>query len=178
MNGHINHNERPKYLNPYFGGVLLGLVVFLTFYITGRGPGASGSVKSAVVAVEDFVAPSHVESNAYFSRFLSPDHSPLYTWLVFESVGVFFGGLLSGVVFGRVKKFRVEHNPKISKRTRNIAALVGGTLFGFGTQFGRGCTSGAALAGTASYSFGGLIVMLAIFAAGYAVAWFFRKLWT
>jgi uncharacterized membrane protein YedE/YeeE len=177
MSTHNNHNESPKYLNPYFGGVLLGLVIILTFYITGRGPGASGAVKSLVVETVDVVAPAHTEKNAYFSRFITSEHSPLNSWLVFESMGIFFGGLLSGVIFGRVKKFRVEHNPKITSKTRLIAALIGGILFGIGTQFGRGCTSGAALSGTAVFSFGGLIVMLAIFGTGYALAYFFRKLW-
>ena len=177
MSTNNNQQEKTKYLNPYFGGVLLGLVLIITFYITGRGPGASGAVKSLVVETVDIVAPTHAESNGYFSRFLSPDHSPLYSWLVFESVGVFFGGLLSGVIFGRVKKFRVEHSPKITSKTRLWAALIGGILFGIGTQFGRGCTSGAALSGTVVFSFGGFMVMLAIFGTGYAVAYFFRKLW-
>jgi uncharacterized membrane protein YedE/YeeE len=177
MSTHNSHNESPKYLNPYFGGVLLGLVLIVTFYITGRGPGASGAVKSTVVEVVDIVAPSHAESNAYFSRFLSPDHSPMHSWLVYESLGILMGGLLSGVIFGRVKKFRVERNPKITSKKRLWAALIGGILFGIGTQFGRGCTSGAALSGTVVFSFGGLIVMLAIFGTGYAIAYFFRKLW-
>lgn len=172
-----NNNGSPKYLNPYFGGVLLGLVLIVTFYITGRGPGASGAVKSLVVETVDVIAPAHAESNEYFSRFLSEDHSPMYSWLVFESLGIFLGGLLSGVIYGRVKKFRVEHNPKITSKKRLMMALIGGILFGIGTQFGRGCTSGAALSGTVVFSFGGFMVMLAIFGAGYAFAWFFRKLW-
>jgi len=50
-------------------------------------------------------------------------------------------------------------------------------LFGIGSQFGRGCTSGAALSGSATFSFGGVVVMLVIFGAAYAFAWFFRKMW-
>ncbi len=176
MSEHKN-NGSTKYLNPYFGGVLLGLVLIATFFITGRGPGASGAVKSLVVETVDVVAPSHAESNGYFSRFLADGKSPLNSWLVFESMGIFFGGLLSGVIFGRIKKFRVEHNPNITSKTRLIAALVGGMFFGIGTQFGRGCTSGAAMSGTAVFSFGGFLVMVGIFATGYALAWFFRKLW-
>lgn len=176
MSAH-NNNGSPKYINPYFGGVLLGLLLIVTFFITGRGPGASGAVKSLVVETVDVVAPSHAESNGYYSKFLGGEHSPLYSWLVFESLGIFFGGMLSGVIFGRIKKFRVEHNPNITSKTRLIAALVGGVLFGIGTQFGRGCTSGAAMSGTAVFSYGGLLVMVFIFGTGYAIAWFFRKLW-
>ena len=177
MNTHKLNDNRPHYINPYFGGVLLGLLVLLTVYITGRGLGASGAVKSAVVTTTETIAPTHAKFNAYDSKFISDDHSPMYNWLVFESLGIFLGGLISGVLFGRVKKLRIEHSPKISGKTRLIFALIGGALFGIGSQFGRGCTSGAALSGSATFSVGGVVVMLVIFGAAYAFAWFFRKLW-
>ncbi len=170
-------NNETKYINPYLGGVLLGLLVLLTFYITGRGLGASGAVKDAVVTTADVITPKKAESNAYVSQSISGNHSAMYSWLVFESLGMFIGGLLSGVIFGRVKKLRVEHSPKISAKKRIIVALIGGALFGIGSRFGRGCTSGAALSGSATFSLGGVIVMFAIFGTGYAVARLFRKLW-
>lgn len=171
------YNQQPKYINPYLGGVLLGLLILVTIFITGRGLGASGAIKSAVVTTANAIAPENTEENAYMGRFVSDDRSPMYTWLVFESLGVLLGGLLSGIMFGRVKKFRIEHNPKISGKQRLIFALLGGILFGIGSQFGRGCTSGAALSGSATFALGGVIVMLTIFATGYGLAYFFRKLW-
>ncbi len=169
--------SEPKYINPYLGGVLLGLLVLITVYITGRGLGASGAIKSTVVTTANVITPEKAEGNSYMKRFISDDHSPMYTWLVFESIGIFLGGLLSGVIFGRVKKFRTEHSPKITSRKRLIFALIGGMLFGIGSQFGRGCTSGAALSGSATFALGGVVVMFAIFGTGYAAAYFFRKLW-
>jgi hypothetical protein len=56
-------------------------------------------------------------------------------------------------------------------------ALAGGLLFGLGSQFGRGCTSGAALSGMATLSAAGFVTMMAIFGTGYVIAYFFRKLW-
>ena len=41
-------NER--HMNPYLAGFLLGLVLLLTIFVTGRGLGASGATKSLVVA--------------------------------------------------------------------------------------------------------------------------------
>lgn len=172
-----NKSNQPNYLNPYFGGVLLGLLVLLTVFITGRGLGASGAIKSAVVTTADVVTPKLAEANAYTSTFINDDRSPMNNWLVFETFGILFGGLLSGILFGRLKKPRTEHSPKISSKTRLIAALIGGALFGIGSQFGRGCTSGAALSGTGTFSFGGMIVMFSIFGSAYVFAWFFRKLW-
>jgi uncharacterized protein len=170
-------DNQPKYINPYLGGVLLGLLVLVTVYITGRGLGASGAIKSTVVTTANTIAPGNTQGNAYMSRFISDDHSPMYTWLVFESLGIFLGGLLSGIIFGRVKKFHTEHSPKITTKKRLLFALLGGVFFGIGSQFGRGCTSGAALSGSATFALGGVIVMLTIFGTGYAVAYLFRKLW-
>ena len=177
MNVNKSIDNQPKYINPYLGGVLLGLLVLVTVYITGRGLGASGAIKSTVVTTANTIAPANTKENAYMGQFVSDDHSPMYTWLVFESLGIFFGGLLSGILFGRVKKFRTEHSPKITSKKRLVFALLGGIFFGIGSQFGRGCTSGAALSGSATFALGGVVVMLTIFGTGYAVAYFFRKLW-
>ncbi|WP_319270637.1 YeeE/YedE thiosulfate transporter family protein [uncultured Draconibacterium sp.] len=177
MSSNQTNIQEPKYINPYLGGVLLGLLIIATVYITGRGLGASGAIKSAVVTTSNTVAPKATEANHYMGQFLSDDHSPMYSWLVFESLGVLIGGLLSGIVFGRVKKWRTDHGPKITSKKRLILAVIGGALFGLGSQFGRGCTSGAALSGSATFALGGVIVMFAIFGTGYAVAYLFRKFW-
>ena len=178
MNTKTVTKKRPNYINPYFGGILLGLLLLAIFYIAGRGLSATGALKLAVVTVVDKVAPEHAENNAYYSKFLPEGgKSLLFNWLVFGALGTFFGGMLSGAVYGRLGKLRVEHSPKISKRTRLIAAAIGGILFGVGSQFGRGCSSGAALSGTSAFSFGGLLIMALMFGVGYVFAYFFRKLW-
>ncbi len=178
MNTKTVTKKRPNYINPYFGGILLGLLLLAIFYIAGRGLSATGALKLAVVTVVDKVAPEHAENNAYYSKFLPEEgKSLLFNWLVFGALGTFFGGMLSGAVYGRLGKLRIEHSPKISKRTRLIAAAIGGILFGVGSQFGRGCSSGAALSGTSAFSFGGLLIMALMFGVGYAFAYFFRKLW-
>jgi hypothetical protein len=98
------------------------------------------------------------------------------TWLVFEMLGVLVGGFISGALAGRLK-LKVEHSPKITSRKRLILALSGGILFGFGSQLGRGCTSGSALSGMAVLSLGGFITMMAIFGTAFGLAYFFRKNW-
>lgn len=177
MNVNNSAMNQPKYINPYLGGVLLGLLVLATVYITGRGLGASGSIKSVVVTTSNTIAPAATQANSYMGKFVSDDHSPMYTWLVFESLGVLLGGLFSGIVFGRIGKFRTDHGPKITAKRRWIYAIIGGALFGIGSQFGRGCTSGAALSGSATFALGGVIVMFGIFGTAYVIAYFFRKMW-
>lgn len=172
-----SQNEKAStYFNPYFGGVMLGLVLLATFYITGRGLGASGAAKRTVVAAVDELAPEHAEQSKYYSKFISDDNHPLNDWLVFEVIGVLAGALLSGALSGRLK-VKTEHSPKITVRCRLIFAAFGGFMFGMGSQIARGCTSGAALSGAAVLSFGGFITMMAIFGSAYGFAWFFRKLW-
>ncbi len=166
-----------KFMNPYLAGFLLGLVLLGTIYVTGRGLGASGAVKSVVLSSVENIAPQH-SAHTPFIKAYSEEHpgGPLKDWLVFEVIGVIIGAFLSGVISNRVG-IKLERGPNITNRTRIIAAIAGGALFGFGSQLGRGCTSGAALSGMAVMSLGGLITMFAIFGSGYAFAYFFRKLW-
>jgi len=170
-------NRSTRYLNPYIGGVLLGIVLLAANFVSGRGLGASGAIKSTVVSVMTTVAPDASEHNG-FAREYGEAHPgrPMKTWLVFEMMGVLVGGFLSGALAGRLK-LKVEHSPKITSRRRLVFALAGGILFGFGAELGRGCTSGSALSGMAVLSLGGFISMMAIFGTAYALAWFFRKNW-
>jgi len=172
----IKKPKRHVYWNPYFGGFLLGLLIIVTFYLSGRGLGASGALKSGVVTIVDAVAPAHAESNGYYSQFLKGNESPMNNWLVYEALGVILGAFLSGALTGRIK-WRVQHSPKITSKKRLLYALIGGILFGFGAQIARGCTSGAALSGMAVLATGGFITMLGIFGTGYLAAYFFRKNW-
>jgi uncharacterized membrane protein YedE/YeeE len=173
MDGLLKHKG---YINPYLGGILLGLLLLFTFYITGRGLGASGAIKRSVAAVVYEVAPEHAENTEYLAKYYGEENSPLNAWLVFEILGMLAGGFIAGAMGGRLK-FKVERSAKITKNTRLFAALGGGILFGIGAQFGRGCTSGAALTGSAAQGTSGFVVMLAIFGTAYAIAYFVRKLW-
>jgi uncharacterized protein len=164
-------------MNPYLGGVLLGLVLLAANFISGRGLGASGAIKSVVVATTETVAPAYAENTKYFQEY-KEEHSgsPMKSWLVFQMLGVIVGGFASGALAGRLK-LKVEHSPKITSQRRLAFALMGGILFGVGSQLGRGCTSGSALSGMAVLSFGGIITMMGIFGGAYALAYFFRKNW-
>ncbi|NOZ48312.1 MAG: YeeE/YedE family protein [Chlorobi bacterium] len=169
--------KKTKYLNPYVGGVLLGLVLLAANFIAGRGLGASGALKSVVVEAVDVITPKHAENAAFYKEYADkhPD-GPMKSWLVFEMLGVVVGGFLSGAIAGRLK-FKVEHSPKITSKRRLVFAVLGGILFGFGSQMGRGCTSGSALSGMAVLSVGGFISTAAIFGTAYALAYFVRKNW-
>jgi hypothetical protein len=168
--------ERP-YMNPYLAGFFLGLVLLATIYITGRGLGASGALKSVVVTGVKNASPEHYENTAFYQDYdESHPEGPMKSWLVFEVVGVLVGAFFSGVISDRIG-FKLEKGPGIRNYARITGAIAGGFLFGFGSQLGRGCTSGSALSGMSVMSFGGIITMMAIFGGAYALAYFFRKLW-
>jgi len=168
---------KTKYMDPYLAGFLLGMVLLATIFVTGRGLGASGALKSVVVAAVDGVAPAHAQASTFYEHYVAPgQESPLKSWLVFEIAGVLIGAFLSGLVSDRLKLV-TEAGPRVSTRTRWIFAAAGGALFGIGAQFARGCTSGAALSGMAVLSTAGFVTVLAIFGTGYLLAWFVRGLW-
>jgi uncharacterized membrane protein YedE/YeeE len=163
-------------MNPYLAGFLLGLVLLATVYITGHGLGASGALKSVVASTMWAVAPGHAAQTPYFHNTNPQGQNPLMEWMVFEALGVLIGAFLSGVISDRLT-FALERPAGVKAWVRVAGAFAGGALFGLGSQFGRGCTSGAALSGMAVLSAGGFLTMLAIFGAAYAAAYFFRRLW-
>jgi uncharacterized membrane protein YedE/YeeE len=164
-------------MNPYLAGFWLGIVLLAAIFITGRGLGASGALKSVVVSTVNAVAPSHAAGTKFYEEYKATQSAtPLKTWLVFEVAGVVLGAFLSGLISNRLG-VTTEKGPRITNATRLVFAFSGGLLFSLGAQFARGCTSGAALSGMAVLSTAGFLTMMAIFGSGYAVAYFFRKLW-
>jgi uncharacterized membrane protein YedE/YeeE len=167
-----------KYMNPYLAGVLLGLLLLATIYITGRGLGASGAIKSIAVTGIELIAPSHTANTKFYQEYAAqhPGQSPMMNWLVFEVVGVVIGAFISGLISNRLD-LKFEKGPRATIKMRVAGAVIGGILWGIGSQLGRGCTSGAALSGMAVMSTGGIITMFAIFGGAYLFAYFFRKFW-
>lgn len=164
------------YINPYLAGIGLGLVLLAAFLVSGRGLGASGAIMRTVVQAEKLVAQEHVDSNPYLAAYGGGDRNPWDEWLVFETLGVLVGGLVSGA-FGRRIKTEINHGPRITARKRLLFAVVGGALFGYGARLARGCTSGIALTGGATLAVGSWATMMAIFAGAYGLAYFMRRLW-
>lgn len=167
----------PKpYANPYLAGGLLGIVLFLAFFLTGSGLGASGGMNRVLVFFEDLVAPQHVDRVPYLLSLAGGDVNPLDNWIVFLTAGTIIGGFTSGWLHRRLR-VTTNKGPQISTRTRWMMAFVGGTFMGYGARFARGCTSGQALSGGAVLSVGSWAFMFAVFAGGYALAYFVRRLW-
>ena len=171
----FNRPEK-EYWNAYTGGVVLGLVLFTSFFITGNGLGASGGLSRMVAFIEDIVAPGHVDRVPYLIKTAGGELNALDNWIVFISLGAILGGFISGLRNGRVK-LETHRGPQITDKQRWFYAFVGGFLFAYGARLARGCTSGQALSGGATLSAGSWAVMFAIFGGAYLFAYAFRKLW-
>jgi len=170
--------QRPEkpYVHPYLGGALLGVVLFLAFFLTGNGLGASGGLNRVVVFVEDKVVPEHVDRTSYLLKLAGGDKNALDDWIVPMIFGTLMGGMTSGWLHGRLK-VKTNKGPRISVRGRWAMAFLGGAIMGYGARMARGCTSGQALSGGATLSVGSWAFMFAVFGGAYILAYFVRKLW-
>ncbi len=168
--------EPRPYVNPYVAGTLLGIVLFLSLYVTGGGLGASAAMSRVQTGVLDLVAPGHVDRVAYFAEMAGGARSPWAHYSIYMLVGTVLGGFVSGLWNRRVK-LETRKGPRISVHARWGFALLGGLIMGYGARLARGCTSGQALSGGAVLSVGSWAFAMAVFASAYAVAWFLRRLW-
>lgn len=167
----------PKaYMNPYLAGILLGVVLFLAFFVTGTGLGASGGLNRMLVFFQNLAVPEHIDQVPYLLKMAGGSLNPLDSWIVYLTVGTILGGLLSGL-WGKRVKIETNKGPRIGNKTRWMMAFLGGILMGYGARLARGCTSGQALSGGAVLSVGSWAFMLAVFAGAYAFAYFLRRFW-
>lgn len=172
----IFNRPAKEYIHPYFGGIILGIVLFLSIFFTGNGLGASGAVSRIDALMVDLVAPQHVDQTSYLLKMAGGDKNPLDDWIIPVFLGSILGGFTSGLINGRVK-LETNKGPQISNQTRWTMAFIGGVIFVYGARMARGCTSGQALTGGATLSAGSWALMMMIFAGAYAMAYFVRKLW-
>jgi hypothetical protein len=170
------HRPPKDYVHPYVGGLLLGLVLFAAFFLTGNGLGASGGLNRYLVFVEDLIVPAHIDRTPYLLKMAGGSKNPLDDWVVLVVAGAMVGGLTAGWLNGRLK-IETNKGPHITVRTRWMMAFLGGAFMGYGARMARGCTSGLALSGGAVLSVGAWAFMFAVFGGAYMLAYFVRKLW-
>ncbi len=166
---------KKNYWNPYFGGVILGTMLFLTFLIASQGFGASGTFSRLTA---QFLVDSDKSwlNNGYVGHYFKHSNNALLNWTVLETIGIFFGGFVSALLAGRFS-IKPDKAEGYSTLKRFFWALVGGAIVAFSTRLTRGCTSGQGLDGMATFSVGAWIFMFSVFAAGLIMSPFFRRQW-
>lgn len=167
-------NDNENYWNPIIAGFVLGTALFISFMIAGQGMGASGAI-ARVVAQMTYLFDSAIASNAYVAGYLKNGNA-LANWTVIEVVGIFLGGYISAALAGRLKQ-GVDRGEGYSIAKRLGWAFLGGIIIAVASRLARGCTSGQALDGAATFSVGAWIFMLSAFGAGFLFAPLFKKQW-
>ncbi len=165
---------RRALMNPYLAGFALGLVLLATFLIMGRGLGATAGYGSLLAAAFGAIAPDWTAANpALRGYFADP---PATNWTLYLLIGAFVGALASSLLAKRAQ-WRIERGPNVSIRLRLLFAFSGGLLAAIGAKLAKGCTSGQALTGGSQLNAGSWVFMLSVFAGGYLLAYFVRRLW-
>jgi uncharacterized membrane protein YedE/YeeE len=156
------------YWPAWLAGLALGMVLLLTFVLTGHGLGATGFTTRLTAWIGAQVAPSWSDANDYLGPLLDGG-SVLRSWITWQVLGVFIGALASAWLAGRMA-WRIEGAASAGRTGRLLKALAGGILAGFGARIAAGCTSGVGLSGAAVLSVAGFVFLGAFFAAGLVAA--------
>ena len=158
-----DHSHIRAFWPPWLAGISLGLVLLLTFAMTGHGLGATGFTTRLAAWLGQSVDAPAVAENAYLGPMVESGN-PLPAWITWEVLGVALGALAAAYSAGR---WRFHIAGAGTGRVKRMAlALCGGVLAGFGARVAAGCTSGVGLSGGAALSIGAFVFLAAFFAAG------------
>ena len=167
-------NQKDGHWHPLVSGVILGIVLFISFMVAGQGMGASGAF-SRITAQLTYLYDSTFAQNSYVAKYFV-DGNALANWTVVEVFGIFLGGYISALLAGRIKQ-SIDKGDDYPSYKRLFWAFAGGFIMAGATRLARGCTSGQALDGAATFSVGAWIFMLAAFGTGFLFAPLFKKQW-
>ena len=124
--------SQQQYLNPLLAGLLLGLVLLMTFAITGHGLGATGFTTRLAAWIGMHVAPVVTNANDYLGGMVE-EGKPLNAWITWQVLGVAIGALLSAFLAKRIH-FQLDGKKFLGGSKRPMTALFGGILAGFGAR--------------------------------------------
>lgn len=153
--------------NPLFAGLALGVVLLLTFLLTGHGLGATGASTRLTAWLGGALAPAATGSNGYLGPLLEQGH-PLNAWISWQVLGVAIGALGAAFLGGRLR-VQLDGARSVGSGRRIATALIGGLLSGFGARVAAGCTSGLGLSGAATLGIAAFVFLAAFFASGLIV---------
>ncbi|OSS42086.1 hypothetical protein DESAMIL20_1639 [Desulfurella amilsii] len=170
--------QQRGYWGTLIGGFLVGTTLFIFYYVSGAGFGASGGFSQLSSFIIALFSKSYIASNGYTASSLG-DHGVthiLYNRIFFIDIGIFIGGFVSALIGGRLR-FSTDKGSSTSTSYRYAMAFFGGILIAYSTRYARGCTSGQGLAGAGAFSVGGWLFLFCVFAGVYLTARLFRRQW-
>ena len=163
--------------SPYAVGTGIGLLSWATFLLMDKALGTSTTMVRAAGALEGTVARDHVESNAYFAKYLvstADKTNAVFDWqfalVIFLIVGAFIARKLGNAPKPSTvpRTWAAAFGP--SKIKRYAGAFLGGVLLLYGARMAGGCTSGHGISGGLQLAVSSYLFMAGMFAAGIATA--------
>ena len=155
--------------SPYVVGAGIGVLSWLTFYVSDKPIGASSFYAHIAGFLGSFIAPSHTRSLAYFK-----DKPARVSWEFVFVMATIVGGAIAALSGG---EFTNEWLPPMwearfgdSIALRAACGFAGGLLMAFGARLAGGCTSGHGISGTMQLNAGAWITVICLFLGGVAVA--------
>lgn len=161
---------------PFLAGAALGLVLLLTFLLTGHGLGATGFTTALSAWLGNAVAPQATQANAYLGPMVDEGYNPMSGWITWQVIGVAIGALLASLA-SRSFRFEVDGARRLPKGGRVLLALLGGAASGFGARLAAGCTSGMGLSGSATLAVAGFVFLGGFFVVGIVASLLLRRAW-
>ncbi len=155
--------------SPYLVGAAIGVLSWLTFYLSNKPIGASSFYADLAGFLGKAVAPRHTQSLVYFK-----ENPPGVSWEFVFVVAIIVGGAIAALTGG---EFANEWVPPMwearfgdSIALRAAIGFGGGLLMAFGARLAGGCTSGHGISGTMQLNPGSWIAVICFFIGGVAVA--------
>lgn len=152
--------------SPYLVGVLIGVLVCLTFYFSDKPVGASSFYATVSGLIGNAVAPNHTMRLEYF-RENPPKVNWEFVFVLTAVVGSAAAAVSSGefAVSGLPQMWVAKYGPN-SWGAYAALSFLGGTLMAFGARLAGGCTSGHGISGTAQLSVSSWISLICFFVGG------------
>lgn len=152
--------------SPYLVGILIGILVCLTFYFSDKPVGASSFYATLAGLVGKTFAPNHTMRLEYYK-----ENPPKVNWefafvlaaIIGSAVAAVFGGEFA--VSGLPEMWVKQYGPD-SWLQYAAVSFGGGVLMAFGARLAGGCTSGHGISGAAQLSVSSWISLICFFIGG------------
>lgn len=166
-------NAVQPFWKPLPAGFALGVVVLLTFVLTGHGVNVSGFMAHITAWCMNLLAPVSTQWNDYLGPLLAA-WIPAEDWTTWEIIGILCGAFVASL---SARRFRIGTDGLrgATRTSRLMAAFVGGAMAGFGARLANGCTASVGLSGASTLATAGFLFLIGFFTAGLLTAWLLRR---
>jgi uncharacterized protein len=155
--------------SPYLVGALIGVLTWLTFYVSDKPLGASSAYARVAGLIGGLVSRRHIESLKYFR-----ENKPAVDWEVVlvgsVVVGAFLAALHGGEITARWLPPMWAERFGGSVPLRLAVGFAGGALMAIGARMAGGCTSGHGISGALQLSVSSWVSLICFFIGGVVTA--------